>query len=90
MQLSVTSSYIRKWISPGLCETTVLSKKKEERKTEDHFNCVEFRFQISRRSIRKVQISQSNTPALLSLEVNGELPWHWLLLSLYTLTHFLC
>ena len=27
---------------------------------------------------------------LLSLEVSGELPWQWLLLSLYTLTHFLC
>ena len=25
---------------------------------------------------------------LLSLEVSGELPWQWLLLSLYTLTHF--
>ena len=70
------------------------SKKKEERKTNDRLICVEIRFQISRRSTRiskiQVQISQSNTPALLSLEVSGELPWQWLLLSLYTLTHFLC
>ena len=65
-------------------------EEEEEMKSKDKFNCVEFHFQISRRSIRKVQISQSNTSALLSLEVSGELPWQWLLLSLNTLTHFLC
>ena len=65
-------------------------EEEEEIKSKDKFNCVEFRFQISRRSIRKVQISQSNTCALLSLEVSGKLPWQWLLLSLNTLTHFLC
>ena len=27
---------------------------------------------------------------LLSLEVSDEFSWQWLLLSLYTLTHFLC
>ena len=53
-------------------------KRKEERKTKDRLIWVEIRFQISRRSIRiskiQVQISQSNTPALLSFEVSGELP----------------
>ena len=69
-------------------------QKKEERKTNDRLICVEIRFQISCRSIRiskiQVQISQSNTPSLLSSEVSGEFPWQWLLLSLYTLTNFLC
>ena len=69
-------------------------QKKEERKTNDRLICVEIRFQISCRSIRiskiQVQISQSNTPSLLSLEVSGEFSWQWLLLSLYTLTNFLC
>ena len=70
------------------------NQKKEERKTNDRLICVEIRFQISCRSIPiskiQVQISQSNTPSLLSLEVSGEFSWQWLLLSLYTLTNFLC
>ena len=69
-------------------------QKKEERKTNDRLICVEIRFKISCRSIPiskiQVQISQSNTPSLLSLEVSGEFSWQWLLLSLYTLTNFLC
>ena len=69
-------------------------RKKEERKTNDRLICVEIRFKISCRSIPiskiQVQISQSNTPSLLSLEVSGEFSWQWLLLSLYTLTNFLC
>ena len=69
-------------------------QKKEERKTNDRLICVEIRFKISCRSIPiskiQVQISQSNTPCLLSLEVSGEFSWQWLLLSLYTLTNFLC
>ena len=69
-------------------------KRKKGKKTNDRLICVEIRFQISCRSIRiskiQVQISQSNTPSLLSSEVSGEFPWQWLLLSLYTLTNFLC
>ena len=69
-------------------------QQQEERKTNDRLICVEIRFQISCRSIRiskiQVQISQSNTPSLLSLEVSDEFSWQWLLLSLYTLTNFLC
>ena len=59
-------------------------QKKEERKTNDRLICVEIRFKISCRSIPiskiQVQISQSNTPSLLSLEVSGEFSWQWLLL----------
>ena len=69
-------------------------KRKKGKKTNDRLICVEIRFQISCRSIRiskiQVQISQSNTPSLLSSEVSGEFPWQWLLLGLYTLTNFLC
>ena len=69
-------------------------KRKKGKKTNDRLICVEIRFQISCRSIRiskiQVQISQSNTPSLLSSKVSGEFPWQWLLLSLYTLTNFLC
>ena len=80
--------------APAPCLKENEIKQKEERKTKDRLIWVEIRFQISRRSIRiskiQVQISQSNTPTLLSFDVSGELPRQWLRLSLYTLTHFLC